>query len=123
MSLIGINNEKMQLFNEHVSLVEWRRERTAEQEGAGSNHDGGREREEVLRREEFEGRRAEILIEIYIGHPYFITALFEIRPVAYFGPKQDTFDQQTLSFLLQWCNFLVRTLGYQENPIFYIKMQ
>ena len=32
--------------------------------------------------------------------PY--TALFEIRPVAYFGPKQDTFDQQTLSFLLQY---------------------
>ena len=41
-------------------MVEWRRERTAEREGAGSNHDGGREREreEVLRREEFEGRRA-----------------------------------------------------------------
>ena len=44
----------------------------------------------------------EILIEMYIGHPYLITALFEIRPVAYFGPKQDTFDQQTLLFLLQY---------------------
>ena len=45
--------------------------------------------------------KPEILTEIYIGHPYLITALFEIRPVAYFGPKQDTFDQQTLLFLLQ----------------------
>ena len=45
--------------------------------------------------------RAEILTEMYIGHPYLITALFEIRPVAYFGPKQDTFDQKTISFLLQ----------------------
>ena len=44
----------------------------------------------------------EILTEMYIGHPYLITALFEIRPVAYFGPKQDTFDQQTLLFLLQY---------------------
>ena len=44
----------------------------------------------------------EILTEVYIGHPYLITALFEIRPVAYFGPKQDTFDQQTLLFLLQY---------------------
>ena len=38
---------------------------------------------------------------MYIGHPYLITALFEIRPVAYFGPKQDTFDQKTILFLLQ----------------------
>ena len=45
---------------------------------------------------------AEILTEIYIGHPYLITALFEIRPVAYFGPKQDTFDQKTILFLLQY---------------------
>ena len=42
----------------------------------------------------------EILTEMYIGHPYLITALFEIRPVAYFGPKQDTFDQKTILFLL-----------------------
>ena len=34
-------------------------------------------------------------------HSGLITALFEIRPVAYFGPKQDTFDQKTISFLLQ----------------------
>ena len=39
---------------------------------------------------------------MYLGHPYLITALFEIRPVAYFGPKQDTFDKQTLLFLLQY---------------------
>ena len=45
--------------------------------------------------------RPEILTETYIGHPYLITALFEIRPAAYFGPKQDTFDQKTISFLLQ----------------------
>ena len=48
------------------------------------------------------GFQSEILTEMYIGHPYLITALFEIRPVAYFGPKQDTFDQQTLLFLLQY---------------------
>ena len=50
----------------------------------------------------------EILTEIYTGHPYLITALFEIRPVAYFGIKENTFDQKTISFLLQygvtfWC--------------------
>ena len=45
--------------------------------------------------------KAEILTEMYIGHPYLITALFEIRPVAYFGPKQNTFDQKTILFLLQ----------------------
>ena len=39
-------------------MAEWRRERTAEREGPGSSHGGGREREDVLRREEFEGRRA-----------------------------------------------------------------
>ena len=44
----------------------------------------------------------EILSEKYIGHPYLTTAVFEIRPVAYFGPRQDTFDQKTISFLLQY---------------------
>ena len=38
-------------------MAEWRRERTAERECPGSNHGGGREREEELRREEIEGRR------------------------------------------------------------------
>ena len=44
-----------------------------------------------------------LLIVVHdIGHPYLITALFEIGSVAYFGPKQDTFDQKTLLFLLQY---------------------
>ena len=47
-----------------------------------------------------EGFEPEILTEIYIGHPYLITALFEIRQVAYFGPKQNTFDQKTILCLL-----------------------
>ena len=46
-------------------------------------------------------RSLQIYIYIYIGHPYLITALFEIGPVAYFGLKQDTFDQKTILFLLQ----------------------
>ena len=39
-------------------MAKWRRERTPEREDPGSSHGGGREREDVLRREEFEGRRA-----------------------------------------------------------------
>ena len=46
--------------------------------------------------------QTEILTEMYKGHPYLITTLFEIRPVAYFGPKEGTFDQKTLSFLHQY---------------------
>ena len=40
-------------------MAEWKREKTAEREGPGLSHGGGREREkkDVLRREEFEGRR------------------------------------------------------------------
>ena len=45
---------------------------------------------------------SEILTEMYTGRPYPITALFEIRPEAYFGPKQNTFDQKTISLLLQY---------------------
>ena len=47
----------------------------------------------------------EILTEIYVGHPCLITALFEIRPVAYFGPKQNTFEQK--KFLYHFCFNLV----------------
>ena len=38
--------------------------------------------------------------DVYRAPFYLITALFEIRPVAYFGPKQHTFDQKTIFFLL-----------------------
>ena len=61
-------------------------------------------------------------------HPYLITALFEIRPVAYFGPKQDTFDQKTIFFLLQYSkSFSADARVSRKNQffllIFHIKMQ
>ena len=57
MSLIGTNNEKNQLF---ISMSSWLsgEERELQSERAQVRITMGAEREEVLRREEFEGRRA-----------------------------------------------------------------